>query len=389
MPERILEFTDQLDLQIALYIIGGVIFFGLLLHNTLRNRQLKNRLMANLAQAAMQEAVEAPSSKEPHFGAQHLPAGHPADNHSLSSSAFVSDTLEPSSGGFATSVQDDGSGVQPSSISFSAMDPNIDCVVNLKVTLAVTGAEVIEKISQWPSRHSYRLFYEGQFESAGSNHWEALIADHAYRELQVSIQLANRRGPIHQEDLAEFLGLASQLAQEIDAEIDLPPMTQVLALAQDLDHFAVQCDIQLSFSVIPNMINWAPQEVDAVLVKNGCVLSRDGLSFAYSSQGQAVFKAQVPSLNFLTDDLQSQRIKNIVFALEVPLVDQDQEAFATMYDVARRVAADLDGRVLDDNGQVLESQSIGMIVAQLQPIYALMLERQIPSGSATAARLFS
>jgi hypothetical protein len=30
-----------------------------------------------------------------------------------------------------------------------------------------------------------------------------------------------------------------------------------------------------------------------------------------------------------------------------------------------------------------------MIVAQLHPIYAMMEERQIPAGSASAARLFS
>jgi FtsZ-interacting cell division protein ZipA len=60
-----------------------------------------------------------------------------------------------------------------------------------------------------------------------------------------------------------------------------------------------------------------------------------------------------------------------------------------MYKSSAAIASELDGRVLDDNGNVLEANSIDVIIAQLEPIYALMQERQILPGSATALRLFS
>ena len=94
-------------------------------------------------------------------------------------------------------------------------------------------------------------------------------------------------------------------------------------------------------------------------------------------------------MNFLTDDLQTARVKSILFALEVPLVPEEFHAFSKMLEVCQKIAQELDGKVLDDNGQVLEISSVDMITAQLEPIYGLMRERQILPGSASAARLFS
>ena len=203
------------------------------------------------------------------------------------------------------------------------------------------------------------------------------------------MQLANRRGPVSKDDLAEFLGLASQLAGDVDAEIDLPPIPQVLAQAQDLDHFAIQCDIQLAFNLVPNMMSWTTKEVDTALVKMGLALSRDGLSFNYTTENYILFKAQIPGINFLTDDLQTQRVKNVIFSLDVPLVPQRLQAFTKMLEISKAIAQELDGKVLDDNSQNLEMSSIDIIVAQLEPIYLIMQERQIPPGSSLALRLFS
>jgi hypothetical protein len=271
----------------------------------------------------------------------------------------------------------------------SRMDPNIDCVVALKFSLLIPGQEVIEKMSYWPRNSTYRIACEGLCERDAQQAWESIQSNHDYREIQLSIQLANRRGPISKEDLAEFLGLAAQLANDIDAEIDLPPIPQVLSQAQDLDQFAVQSDIQLSFNIVPNMISWSTKDVEAVLLKSGFILARDGLFFNYILQNQILFKAQIPGINLLTDDLQTLRVKSVLFALDVPLVSQDLNPFSKMLETSKLIAQELDGRVLDDNGQVLELNSIDMIVAQLHPIYAMMDERQISAGSTSAARLFS
>ena len=383
MPESILQLKEQLDLQKALYIVGAVIIFFLILHNLLRSIRLKMQMATTLAKAVSQESLESGQMKEPHLGPSSESDGNDTGNASYPSSSSSSTHSEPHLS------NDEEIGDKRNDSYVSKMDPNIDCVVSLRFTLLIKGQEVIEKIENWPSNPPYRMACEGLSESGEVQSWEPLDPSHEYRELQLSMQLANRRGPVSKDDLAEFLGLASQLANDIDAEIDLPPIPQVLSQAEDLDHFAVQCDFQLSLNLVPNMISWAIKDVEASLVKHGFVLSRDGLFFNFYSQNYFIFKAQIPNINFLTDDLQTDRVKSIIFALDVPLVPKELDSFSKMFEVALLVSTELDGKVLDDNGKVLERGSVDMISAQLEPIYQMMNERQIPPGSISAARLFS
>jgi len=388
MPESVLQLIEQLDLQKALLIVSVLIVLALITNNILRTQRLKKRMMSNFAQAAIQESNHSEKMIEPHFGPavtdsdQQMHAVNLENTQSsiqnLVSSPVDNDSSEPVIE--EANLEDRYS---------TRMDPNIDCVVALKFSLLIHGQEVMEKMSHWPSNPTYRIACEGLCEKEALQTWESVQADHEYRELQLSIQLANRRGPISKEDLAEFLGFASQLAQDVDAEIDLPPIPQVLSQAEDLDQFAVQSDIQLSFNIVPNMISWSTKDVEAVLIKNGFSLSRDGLFFNFFEQNSFLFKAQIPGINLLTDDLQTLRVKSILFALDVPLVPQEHHPFSKMLEISKLIAQELDGRVLDDNGQVLEVASIDLIVSQLQPIYAMMEERQIPAGSLSAARLFS
>ncbi|BDW11175.1 hypothetical protein PSHI8_12570 [Polynucleobacter sp. SHI8] len=388
MPESVLQLIEQLDLQKALLIVSVLIVLALIINNVLRTQRLKKRMMSNFAQAALQESVNSEKMIEPHFGPASSDVDQqigeaPSDNTQATPQNLGSSTVDSIS---AAPLNEDANSAEQYS---TRMDPNIDCVVALKFSLLIHGQEVIEKMSNSPVNPTYRIACEGLCENDAHQTWELIQADHEYRELQLSIQLANRRGPISKEDLAEFLGFASQLAQDVDAEIDLPPIPQVLSQAQDLDQFAVQSDIQLSFNIVPNMISWSTKDVDAVLIKNGFSLSRDGLFFNYFIQNRILFKAQIPGVNLLTDDLQTIRVKSVLFALDVPLVPQELHPFSKMLETSKLIAQELDGRVLDDNGQVLELSSIDLIVAQLEPIYALMEERQIPAGSSSAARLFS
>ena len=388
MPESVLQLIEQLDLQKALLVIGVLIIVALIINNILRTQRLKKRMLSSFAQAAIQESVNSEVMIEPHLGPV------------TSDSSQLNNPIQPENAQFLTEnhsnphVDSDSSTIQivnkiPDEEYSSRMDPNIDCVVALKFSLLITGQEVIEKMSHWPSNSTYRIACEGLCEKDAQQAWESIQIDHEYRELQLSIQLANRRGPISKEDLAEFLGLAAQLAQDVDAEIDLPPIPQVLSQAQDLDQFAVQSDIQLSFNIVPNMISWSTKDVEAVLLKNGFLLARDGLFFNYILQNRILFKAQIPGVNLLTDDLQTIRVKSVLFALDVPLVPQELNPFSKMLEISKLIAQELDGSVLDDNGQVLELNSIDMIVTQLHPIYMMMEERQISAGSSSAARLFS
>ena len=387
MPESMMQLTEHIDLQIALLAIGTFLIVVLLLYNFIRTQKLKKQLMSSMAKAMVSEQLDSSTDLE-------------ADPHQVSEVSRVEPNFtEPnlidqgSTLGLSTLATPEHftSDQEPEAQSSysSRMDPSIDCVVVLRFPLLVSGKEILDQMSHWPTNNAYRIATEGLYESEGTNVWELISDQREYREIQLSIQLANRRGPISPEELSEFLGLGAELAGEIDAEIDLPPIAQVLSQAQDLDQFAVQCDVQLGFNLVPNMISWAPKDVETALSNHGFILSRDGLFFNYVEHQLLLFKVQIPGLNFLTDDLQTFRIKSILFALDVPLVPEHVNVFSRMLEISVKLAKDLDGKVLDDNGQILELSSVNTIIAQLEPLYALMRERLIIPGSASAARLFS
>jgi len=376
MPDRFFNLIEHIDLQFALLVIGAILIFSLLAYNLLRTSMVKKQLDNDLTS---------------------LPSEKNADK--LSSQVFVDSDAhrfqsEPSyDSQIALQVSETGLhsdyGNERSDRLISKIDPNIDCVVVLKFDLRAHGSEILEKMSMWPKNSSYHFFLEGHQENASGGFWESVTPDHLYQEIQLSMQLANRRGPISQDELADFLGHASELAQQVDAEIDLPPIQEVLAQALDLDSFAVQCDVQLGLNVVPNMMSWESKDVEMALLNHRFLLARDGSGFNYFVNNHLLFKAQVPQLNFLTDDLQNARIKQILFSLEVPLVPMELNPFTLAFEVSSQLAIELDGKILDDNGRELDAHSINLINDQLQPIYGLMQERQILPGTPSALRLFS
>jgi hypothetical protein len=376
MPDRFFNLIEHIDLQFALLVIGAILIFSLLAYNLLRTSMVKKQLDNDLTSLPSEENTDKLSSQ----------VFVDSDAHRFQSEPSFDSQIALQ---VSASAQHSDDANEHSDRLSSKIDPNIDCVVVLKFDLRAHGSEILEKMSKWPKNSSYHFFLEGHQENASGGFWEIVTPDHLYQEIQLSMQLANRRGPISQDELADFLGHASELAQQVDAEIDLPPIQEVLAQALDLDSFAVQCDVQLGLNVVPNMMSWESKDVEMALLNHRFLLARDGSGFNYFVNNHLLFKAQVPQLNFLTDDLQNARIKQILFSLEVPLVPMELNPLTLAFEVASQLAKELDGKILDDNGRELDAHSIHLINDQLQPIYGLMQERQILPGTPSAHRLFS
>ena len=141
MPESIAQFTEQLDLQKALFIIGALIIVALIMNNLLRSRKLKKRMMSNFAQAMVQDQLEQPKNLiEPHFGDNPLQPVEPAPspdlthNHSLSTPIGQASVIN----GVQETAENTNVSLEQGAYSIR-MDPNIDCVVVLKFSLLITA----------------------------------------------------------------------------------------------------------------------------------------------------------------------------------------------------------------------------------------------------------
>ncbi len=401
-----INLPEQIDLQLALILIGVIIIISIIIYNIARSNKSKSK---RNQQASLVASTNANIAKT-------QPVNLISDEYVAIDAGLEQGRKEPSLGTLVPHSDDldldtlteeiqtsalDKTSISGNSITpfkanqyVSRIDPNIDCVVAFRFPLPVNGAEIIECIQKLSQSDDFRIAFEGLTETssyAGSvnSSWELIQFNNLYRELQASIQLANRRGPLGAEHLAEFIGLVQNLSQELDAEIDIPPINDILNDATDLDQFAIQCDIQLGFNLTSNMLSWQCSDVQTVLLNHGFILSREGSAFNYILNDVLLFKAQAASLNFLRDDLQTARINQVYFSFDVPLIPESLNPFIKMLEVGQLLAQELDGRLLDDNGQPLSVLLTQNIQNQLTPIYQLMRERQIEPGSASALRLFN
>lgn len=270
------------------------------------------------------------------------------------------------------------------------IDSLIDCVIALRFSQGISGQEILMALESWPKNMPHIWLCEGLVlqEADSQEIWQAPQHDGSYIELQLAIQLANRSGPIGVVDLSDFASRAQALANTLDAEIDLPPINEILEEAKAIDSFAAESDIQLGITIQPKSDRWTLAEIKSAVSKAGFQLSRDGREYNRIVSGLNIYKLITEQYNFLRDDLSKPDISSIILLLDLPKVPQEIEPFKLMLNDAHLLAESLTGQLVDDAGRPLVDDAVITIQAQLDQIYQSMLRHGIPAGSATASRLF-
>jgi len=265
-----------------------------------------------------------------------------------------------------------------------AIDPRIDCVITLRFDEAISGAEILEEIQAWTdlqAQSSVRWICEGlNADQDAAEDWEALNPQSSYSELQLAIQLANRRGPIGVLELSDFCSRAQALADTLGSQIDMPSVNAMLESAKELDVMAADSDIQLSINVLfDEACPWG--NFDALMRQRGFKLARNGRQYEFYSNGTLIFNSAGLDPN--------QPVTQLTLLLEVPLVAHDERGFERMLGEGMEIAQASHGRLVDDNGINLSEAAVISIRQHLDVLYATLERSGVPAGSSTAARLFS
>lgn len=359
------EFATSIglsELQLSLGLIGFSLLFILMIYNALRIRK-----------AEVEESNHS-SEQNDYLEAQ--------QNNDQTDGVLRSEPTLNLASSFAKIV---------TTSSAEKIDPLIDCIIALKFSQAISGQEILDALASWPKNMPHIWLCEGLVsqESDDLPIWQAPLQDANYVELQLAIQMANRSGPIGVVDLSDFASRAQALANTLDAEIDLPPIIEILEEAKAIDSFAAECDIQLGITIQPKTDRWTLGEIRNVVSKAGFQLSRDGREYSRIVNGLNTYKLIADQSNFLRDDLSKSDISTITLLLDLPKVSQENEPFKAMLNDARLLAESLGGHLVDDAGRPLVDDAVVTIQAQLDQIYQSMLKHGIAAGSATASRLFS
>lgn len=260
------------------------------------------------------------------------------------------------------------------------IDELIDCPISLILEAPVRGEKLLPKLQSLRHVGSKPVHYVGQREDGG---WEAIAHGGIYYGLFAGVQLANRSSALNELEYSELITRLRQVADEIDAEPDVPDMSEVMTSARALHQFVSEYDAQLSVNVQSKSAPWAVDTLLAALERQGFDLRPDGRLIMSDGDGGILFSL---STNVT---LAAESTSRLTLLLDVPRVAPLRDGFGAMIACARMLAARLDGTVVDDGGQPLAEEALAEIAQQVDAFYNNMEAANIPAGSSRALRLFS
>lgn len=358
------------DLQASLIAIGGAIVFGVISYNKWQEYKAKKSVQRAFASehddVLMTKGVKQPEAEdgrhEPMFGPADIAEGSPAVD-------AVSDQDED----MATIVQ------APKKVE-APVDDIVDCMIPLALAGALRGEKILPSLQTLRHIGNKPVHFVGRREDGG---WEAVAHGGVYSALAAAVQLANRSGALNELEYSELVMRLRQIADDLDAEPDVPDMKSVMVSARALHQFVTEYDAQLSVNVLSNGAPWAINTLLAALERQGFDLRPDGRLIMPDGDGGILFTL---STNVT---LAEETTSRLTLLLDVPRAAPMRDGFGAMIACAKSLSARLGGTIVDDGSQPLSDAALTGIAGQVSTFYGDMQAADIPAGSIRALRLFS
>lgn len=394
------------ELQMGLIGLGAAVVVGVLgynqwqarQHRKLAERMLKsehNDVLLGDTDSARRGAAPEVERSEPALEERREP-GFAAGEEAAAEMAPAVTIDAPEPGAVAVvdvplaPVDDEVPEVPAGDVPATLLDPRLEFIVTLELVEPVAGVQIWQSQRENLLRVSKPVYIVGFNER--TREWELVSPDSGfgYRRLRIGLQLADRRGPLGEADLAVFSASMRELADELLAVADMPA-TRVLDQAMTVDRFAAEVDLEIGVNLVSQGLPFSGTKIRALAEAAGMVLGVDGLFTRYDDNGRAQFSLQNFESTLLTaDSIKTLSTHGLTFLLDVPRVDHGDRVFFQMVELAKRFADTLQGTLVDDNRQPLSDAQIDRIKRDfVQKPQAAMADYGLPAGSPQALRLFS
>ena len=356
------------ELQMSLMAIGGTIVVGVISYN--KWQEYKAR-----------KSVQRAFSSE-HDDVLMNPGGNPAD---VRQEPTMVPAIAPHDELPATDVAAAGADEQIEKLVEAPqkelpVDDLIDCLISLTLESPLRAEKILPKLQTLRHVGNKPVHFIGQREDSS---WEPIAHGTQYYALFAGVQLANRSGALNEIEYSELITRLRQMADEMDADLDVPDMAHVMTRARSLHQFVAEYDAQLSVNVQSKGAPWAINTLLAALERQGFDLRPDGRLVMPDGDGGVLFSL---STNVT---LAAETTTRLTLLLDVPRVVPLRDGFGAMTACARMLASRLDGVVVDDGNQPLAEPALAEIAEQVAAFYKHMEDANIPAGSTRALRLFS
>lgn len=358
------------NLTVGLAILGGLILAAVVAHSTWTSRRNAPKLPQ--PDAPLNPAVA--NAIEPTLDGSAAPVAEMADD------AVQVTALMPPSALASHGVDRRGS-----------LDALIDLITPIQLEAPALGEAVLAHQPTTRRAGGKPFAIEGL--NTVTRQWEVLAHGQRYSALQVGVQLANRTGALNEIEFSEFVVKIQAFCDAINAAPDFPDMLEAVASARELDQFASAHDAQLSFTLRARHAAWSPGYVQQHAARLGFVTGAlPGRLVLPVISGGAI----TPMLGLafdtqaaLSDDPAQSAIRQVTLSLDVPQVDRQEQPYRRMREVALALAQAMDGAMVDDDGRVIQPESLDGIAGDLELLYDALDARELSAGSPAARRLFS
>lgn len=270
------------------------------------------------------------------------------------------------------------------------LDALIDAIVPLALEAPVSGELVL---SHWPATRragTKPFLIEGL--NLESGEWEQPAPGQRYGELQAGVQLANRSGALNEIEYSEFVQKLQAFAEGVGAMPDFPDMLQVVARARELDALAGPLDAQLAVRLVARSVAWSLGYVLQCAGRHGLLIGAvpGRLVLPAKDEGAPpLLVLEFDARAALADDPQAAALREVILSLDVPQTAAELEPFPSWHKTAHALAEDMDADLLDDAGRPITLQAFDGIGKDLDTLYQTLESHELAAGSAAARRLFA
>jgi len=354
------------ELQMSLMAIGGTIVVGVISYNKWQEYKARKSVQRAFSSEHDDVLMNPPAS-----------VAEGRQEPSLAPDAMAEAELPPEG---ATASDEQIEHLVEAPQKELPVDDLIDCLISLSLQSPLRGEKILPKLQTLRHVGNKPVHFIGQREDSS---WEPVVHGGQYFALFAGVQLANRSGALNEIEYSELITGLRQIADEMDADLDVPDMGDVMSRARALHQFVAEYDAQLSVNVQSKGAPWAINTLLAALERQGFDLRPDGRLVMPDGEGGVLFSL---STNVT---LAAETTSRLTLLLDVPRVAPARDGFGAMTACARMLASRLDGVVVDDGNQPLTDPTLAEIAEQVAAFYQHMESANIPAGSTRAMRLFS
>ena len=276
------------------------------------------------------------------------------------------------------------------------MDEKIDYIVNLPIAAAVTRNSVlgIYKQNEYLLERPHHIYGE----QTHSGEWTSIEHDPAhaeYRNLALTVQMADAHGPVSESDLNTFSQLALKLADTLGCSVRFSmTFDEAMARARELDEFCRQHDVIASLNIMSrNQSGFSGRVIDQAAHRVGMEFgSMNIYHFRNTSPGGCRNLFSLANLyqpgEFDLKHITDFSTDGLTLFMNVPRAANPPQAFEKMLDAAKSLCRMLGGELRDQQQRPLSEPGLEVIRAQIARLAGEMRGQGIAPGGAAALRLF-